>query len=190
MLADHFRDTWIAGAIAFFLIVNITGCAAPRSPWADLQHDTAHGFQDPLLDRLIGDWVLEGRIAGKDVVHDVTAEWVVGHQYLRFVELSREREDDGARAYEAIVLIGWDAQQDRYACLWLDSTGGSGLVNGLIGYAAPSDDRLVFRYDYEDFNFRTVFIFDRDLDRWRWEMDAVRGEELRPFARLTMTRVH
>ena len=47
-----------------------------------------------------------------------------GHQYLRFGELSREREDDGTRAYEAIVFIGWDAEHERYAWLWLDSTGG------------------------------------------------------------------
>jgi hypothetical protein len=153
-----------------------SGCASPRSPWADSQLDTTRGFQDPLLDRFVADWVLSGTMAGGDVVHDVTAEWVTGHQYLRFVELSREREDDGARAYEAIVIIGWDAKRERYACLWLDSTGGSGLVNGIIGYAARSDDRLAFRFDSDEFRFRTTFIYDRKRDAWDWTMDAVEGE--------------
>jgi hypothetical protein len=45
-------------------------------------------------------------MAGGFVGHDITAEWVTGHQYLRFVELSREREADGTRAYETIVFIG------------------------------------------------------------------------------------
>ncbi len=49
------------------------GCAAPPSPWGELQHDTTRGFQDPLLDRLAGTWVLEGMIAGGDVVHDVVS---------------------------------------------------------------------------------------------------------------------
>lgn len=164
------------------------GCASRQSPWAELQLDTTRGFQDPLLDRFVGSWVLEGTMAGGEVVHDITAEWVTGHQYLRFVELSREREDDGARAYEAIVFIGWDAEHERYACLWLDSTGGSGLVNGIIGYAPPAADRLAFRFEADDFNFRTTFIYDQQRDAWDWRMDAVEGEELRPFARVTMTR--
>jgi hypothetical protein len=166
-----------------------SGCAAPPSRWADSQHDTARGFQDPLLDRLAGTWVLEGMMAGGDVVHDVTAEWVTGHQYLRFVELSREREDDGTRAYEAIVFIGWDAEHERYACLWLDSTGGGGLVNGIIGYAAPDGDRLAFLFDFGDgSHFHTTFIYDPERDRWEWRMDSESDGSLQPFTRATMTR--
>jgi hypothetical protein len=179
------RSIW-AGVL---LLVSLAGCASPESsPWAELQLDTTRGFQDPLLDRLVGDWVLKGTMAGGEVVHDVSAEWVTGHQYLRFVELSREREDDGTRAYEAIVFIGWDAKREGYACLWLDSTGGSGLVNGIIGFAAPSDDRLAFHFDSDEFHFRTTFIYDPQRDAWDWIMDAVEGEALRPFARVTMTR--
>ena len=166
-----------------------SGCAAPPSPWADAQHDTAHGFQDPLLDRLAGTWVLEGMMAGGDVVHDVVAEWVTGHQYLRFVELSREREADGTRAYEAIVFIGSDAEQGGYACLWLDSTGGSGLVNGIIGYAPTGGDRLAFLFDFGDeSHFHTTFIYDRVRDVWELRMDSERDGGLQPFARATMTR--
>ena len=37
---------------------------------------------DPWLSRLVGHWVLEGRIAGKDTTHDVDAEWVLNHLYV------------------------------------------------------------------------------------------------------------
>lgn len=169
----------------------LSGCAAPPSPWADAQYDSARGFQDPLLDRFAGDWVLAGLMAGGDVVHDVTAEWVTGHQYLRIVELSRELEDDGTRAYEAIVIIGWDAGNERYACLWLDSTGSSGLVNGIIGYAVSEGDRLAFLFDMGDeTRFHTTFLYDRERDVWEWRMDSERDGGLRPFTRATMTRRH
>lgn len=168
-----------------------SGCAAPPSPWADAQHDAIHGFQDPLLDSFVGDWVLEGLMAGGDVVHDVTAEWVTGHQYLRFVELSRELEEDGTRAYEAIVIIGWDAENERYACLWLDSTGGGGLVNGIIGYAVSDGDRLAFLFEMGDeTRFHTTFLYDRERDAWEWRMDSERDGGLRPFTRATMKRRH
>lgn len=45
---------------------------------------------DPWLSRLVGHWVLEGRIAGKDTTHDVDAEWVLNHLYVRLHEVSRE----------------------------------------------------------------------------------------------------
>jgi len=183
---EHLRTAVLCvGLVAVF-----GACSAPASPWAQAQHDTTHGFQDPLLDRFTGTWVLEGVMAGGDVVHDVTAEWITGHQYLRFVELSREREDDGARAYEAIVIIGWDAEQGRYACLWLDSTGGSGLVNGIIGYAVRDGDRLAFLFEWPDdgTRFHTTFIYHRERDAWEWRMDSERDGSSRAFARATMTR--
>ncbi|MCB9845197.1 MAG: hypothetical protein H6811_04330 [Phycisphaeraceae bacterium] len=174
------------------LLSAVIACTRSRglaSPWADAQHDSVHGFQDALLDRFVGDWILRGTMAGGEVVHDITAEWVAGHQYLRFVELSREREDDGARAYEAIVLIGWDAEHCRYACLWLDSTGGSGLVNGIIGYAAPDAARLAFLFDFGGgTTFHTTFSYDPETDGWQWAMDSERDGSMRPFARAMMTR--
>ena len=37
------------------------------------------GFQDPLLDHFVGEWVLQGMIAGGEKTHDIVAEWVLGH---------------------------------------------------------------------------------------------------------------
>ncbi len=49
-------------------------------------------FQDSLLDHMIGKWVLQGTIAGKETTHDVIAEWVLSHQYLQLHETSREKK--------------------------------------------------------------------------------------------------
>jgi len=51
------------------------------------------GFQDELLDKFTGRWVLTGTIAGDDVVHSIDARWVLGHQYLQF----DERTEKGPR---------------------------------------------------------------------------------------------
>ena len=39
------------------------------------------GFQDALLDKFVGSWVLSGTIDGKQTTHDVEAAWVLDHQY-------------------------------------------------------------------------------------------------------------
>jgi len=46
-------------------------------------------LRDSLLDRLVGRWVLRGTIQGAATTHDVTADWVLGHQYVRIQEASR-----------------------------------------------------------------------------------------------------
>ena len=148
-----------------------------------------HGFQDALLDRMAGHWVLEGTIGDDESVHDVVAEWVLDHQYLRFHEVARETEPDGTPLYEAIVFIGWDQPSSRYACLWLDSTGGSGLDAQGIGHAKPSGDALPFVFDTGDSGvIHTTFSYRRDTDTWQWHVDIERDGERTPFARVRLSR--
>ena len=97
-------------------------------------------FTDVLLDRMTGKWVLQGSIAGSETTHDVEVAWVLGHQYVRLAEVSREKNSSGRPAYEAIVFIGWDKPSNTYACLWLDSSGGGGLSAQAIGHAQRRGD--------------------------------------------------
>jgi hypothetical protein len=55
---------------------------------------------DHWLSRLVGHWVLAGRIAGKETTHDVDGEWVLNHLYVRIHEVSREKDPKGQPAYE------------------------------------------------------------------------------------------
>jgi hypothetical protein len=147
-------------------------------------------LQDPLLDHLVGTWVLQGTIAGQETTHDVVAEWVLGHQYVRLHEVSRERDATGRPAYEAIVFVGWDSTSRRYPCLWLDSTGGGGLSAQAIGHAPRGADTLAFRFEAGAGGaFHTTFAYSRDTDSWRWTMDGEDHGKLQPFARVKLTRV-
>jgi hypothetical protein len=142
------------------------------------------GFQDELLDRFTGNWVLSGEIAGDDVIHHVDARWVLGHQYFQFLETTEK----GVIAYEATVFIGWDEPTGRYVCKWLDSTGGSGLANGILGYAEKSEDKFAFVFGDDAGRFHTTFSYDRANDAWSWTMDSEKDGQFKVFARLTMRR--
>jgi len=146
-------------------------------------------LDDELLERLIGDWVIEGSMAGGEVVHDVSFSWMLEHLYVRMQERSREREADGRRVYEAEVLIGRDEETGGYAAMWLDTTGGGGLRGDGIGHAPLTKDSLPFVFHFPDGTpFYTTFIYDRNLDEWRWEMDGMGKDGRTPFARVTLRR--
>jgi len=145
-------------------------------------------FADELLDRFVGEWVMQGMIAGGEVTHDLKADWVLGHQYLRFDEVSRETLESGAPVYEATVFIGWDKPSGRYVCLWLDLTGGGGLANDVFGYAEPAEDNLAFVWGESDETWHTTFFYERETDTWRWTMDGEKDGERTAFARVTLVR--
>jgi hypothetical protein len=147
------------------------------------------GFQDPLLDKFVGSWVLSGTIDGQQTTHDVDASWVLDHQYLRFHEVSREKDAGGKPAYEAIVFIGRDAASGGYACLWLDSTGGGGLSAQAIGHARREGEQMAFLFRGGDGSlFHTTFRYDRAKGTWQWLMDGESKGKLQPFARVTLKR--
>jgi hypothetical protein len=146
-------------------------------------------LQDPQLDHMVGRWVLQGTIAGSETTHDIIVEWVLGHQYIRLNEVSREKNAQGQPAYQAIVFIGWDQESSRYACLWLDSTGGGGLSAQAIGYAKPDGDSLAFVFKGKDGSiFHTTFVYNKGSDTWQWLMDGEESGKLVPFARVKLTK--
>jgi hypothetical protein len=113
-------------------------------------------LNDPLLDKLTGDWNVErrfgnGRVA-KNVVH---GEWVLQHQ---FVEL-HYRDLDAPPHYEALVLIGYDSVAKRYVCHWADVYGGSYSADGF----APRDEKsneMEFKFEFHDGQLTNRFAFD------------------------------
>jgi hypothetical protein len=146
-------------------------------------------FQDSLLDRMVGHWILKGTIAGRETTHDVDVEWVLAHQYIQLHEISREKDSNGVVAYEAIVYIGWNRLLKQYACLWLDVTSGDGLSNGIVGEAKQDKDRIAFLFKVGDRSlFHTTFLRDRNADTWQWLMDGEENGKLRPFARVKLQR--
>jgi hypothetical protein len=144
-------------------------------------------FNDPLLDRMVGNWILEGTIEGKPTTHEVAVEWVLSHQYLRLHEVSREKDAKGLAAYEAIIFLGWDERSKEYACLWLDNTGGGGLAGQAIGHAKRSGNEMAFLFKGGNGSlFHTTFVYDKGTNTWQWGMDGEEGGKLQPFARLKL----
>ncbi|HEV7683808.1 MAG TPA: hypothetical protein VGO68_16890 [Pyrinomonadaceae bacterium] len=167
------------------VILAVVVCSVTRPVSAQ-----APAYADPLLDRLIGTWVLRGQIAHKETTHDVVAEWVLGHEYVRIHEVAREKDGKGNAAYEAIVFIGSGKPSHDYACLWLDSTGGGGLVPEGIGHAMRAGEEIpiVFLDGHGEISFKNTFAYDKSTDSWAWIMDNVVGGKAIPFARVKLTR--
>ena len=49
-------------------------------------------WRDDLAEHMIGTWKLNGQIMGRDTHHEVQAEWVLNHQFVRI----HEKTDSGA----------------------------------------------------------------------------------------------
>lgn len=144
---------------------------------------------DSVFQHLVGTWVLQGTIAGQATTHDVTYEWMLGQEYVRMHEVSRERNADGTPAYEAVVLFGRDPQTGEYACLWLDNTGATAFDPAGVGRGRVAGDSLpfVFRYSATT-GFHNTLVYRGATDSWEWHLDNDSAGVRRPFARVTLTR--
>jgi hypothetical protein len=140
----------------------------------------------PLLDHLIGKWVLQGTIAGQNTTHEVTAEWVLEHHYLLIQEVSRQLDGKGEPQYQATIYIGWNEATKEYACVWLDLYGG--LTSASIGVASPKENELLFLFKNEkgEVDFKNDFVFDSKANTWDWRMDNVENGVAKPFGRVKL----
>jgi hypothetical protein len=145
--------------------------------------------QDSLLTLLTGKWVLKGTIAGQQTTHDIQCDWVLGHQYIQFSEVSREKDNNGNPSYEAKVFITWNKTSKLFDCLWLDNTGNEGLKDGAVGHSAYLSNRLEFIFSIADgSHFFTTFNYDKSTGQWQLLMDGEAKGRKEPFARLSMER--
>jgi hypothetical protein len=74
-------------------------------------------FHDDLLEHLQGRWKLNGTVMGQSREMELTAEWVLNHQFL----LLREKDTStisGHPLYDADIYIGYDNTSDRYVVHW------------------------------------------------------------------------
>lgn len=142
-----------------------------------------------LLNHLAGEWVLTGTIGGKPTTHDVEARWVLRREYLQIHEVSREKDAKGAPAYEAIVLVSWDAKASQYACLWMDSTAGGALTSPVTCRATPVGDSIPFLFMLSPTErLHTTFAYGKATDTWRWTIDDEANGKTERFADVKLAR--
>jgi len=142
----------------------------------------------PLLDHLAGKWLIKGTVGKNATQHDLDAEWVLEHHYLRFHEVSHEKNDKGEPQYEATVFIGWNEKSKQYACVWLDVYGGLAVES--IGVATPKENELafVFKDEHGETNFTNTFVYNPKTNTWDDRLDNVIKGEAKPFARFSLTK--
>lgn len=145
-------------------------------------------LDSPLLDHLVGKWVLTGDTQGTPTIHDVEAEWVLGHHYLRIHEISRVKNAKREPDYEADVYVAWNESSKQYACAWLDVFGGLSIQS--IGVGIPLENKIPFIFHDPKgvLNFENDFIYDPKTDTWQWVLDGVTNGVHKPFARYQLKR--
>jgi hypothetical protein len=143
----------------------------------------------PLLDHLAGKWLMQGTLGKQSATHELHAEWVLQHHYLRFQEVSREKNEKGEPQYEATVFVGWNEKTKQYACVWLDVYGGATAES--IGFAKPKENELAFIFtdEHGETSFSNIFIYDPKTDTWEDRLDNIVKGEAKPFARFKLTKL-
>lgn len=149
------------------------------SPLHAQESKRGKGLNDPLLDKLVGDWDVKRTFDnGRAAKNNVHGEWVLHHQ---FVEL--HYRDTAARpAYEAIVLIGYDDIGKRYICHWADNFGGAYSGDGF----APRDEgsnSLNFKFATHNGQIENRFDFDPKSAAWTSTIRQTENGDWKLFCR-------
>jgi len=145
-------------------------------------------INSPVLDHLAGKWLLQGTVGKQSVTHDFDAEWVLQHHYLRFREVSRDKNDKGEPQYEATVFVAWNEKTRQYSCVWLDVYGGA--TSESIGVATPKENELAFVFtdEHGETSLTNTYIYDPKTKTWENRIDNIVKGEAKPFARFKLTK--
>lgn len=123
---------------------------------------------DPFLDNLVGSWSISRQIRGTVVENSLDVQWALNHQ---FVQLHMQGKGTPP-AYEAIVLIGYDARASRYVAHWCDDYGGQFSA---VGYGKRSGDSIEFTFSYPDGPFHNTFTWDPSARGWTFVLESENG---------------
>ena len=120
-------------------------------------------FKDDFIQNLVGDWKLTRKIRGTEVQNTLKAEWVLNHQFLQL----HMKDVAEPPAYEALVLIGYSYDDQKYIAHWCDTYGGKFSA---IGYGKRSGDSIEFEFQYPDGPFYNTFTWDPKAKSWTFKM--------------------
>lgn len=133
-----------------------------------LRAQSPGGWHDELVDRMAGKWTMTGPVMGGTAHHDVDAEWVLDHQFLRITEKTAESAAASERRYEAIWFLGYDSTSERYVLHLVDVYGGR--FSETLGYGVRDGNAIRFVFEYPDGPFHTTFQWSPETNSWQWLM--------------------
>lgn len=117
-------------------------------------------FEDELLDHMTGDWKLSRRIRQQLVENEVHVEWILNHQFLQI----HMKDVQTPPTYEALVLIGYEHEHQRYVIYWLDTFGGRFSEKG---YGTRQGQSIRFVFQYPDGLLHNTFTWHAADQTWR-----------------------
>jgi hypothetical protein len=148
----------------------------------------AREWNDPLVDRMAGTWKLEGQVMGHEAHHEVRAEWVLNHQFLRIHEKTAASVPNTEHAYEAFWFLGYDPFSERYVLHLMDVFGGR--FSETLGYGTRDGNQIRFVFEYGDGPFHTTYRWNPENDTWQWLMEQKdKNGKWAPFSDLKLTKV-
>jgi len=144
-------------------------------------------WRDNLVDRMAGTWKLEGQVMGRQAHHEVRADWVLNHQFLRLQETTTAGAPSTEQPYEAVWFLGYDSVSERYVLHLMDAFGAR--YSETLGYGIRDGNQIRFTFEYPDGPFHTTFRWIPEKDMWEWLMEQKdKNGKWAPFADLMLTR--
>jgi hypothetical protein len=144
-------------------------------------------WRDDLVDHLAGSWKLEGSVMGSNAHHDVQADWVLNHQFLRIEEKTASKAPATERTYDAVWYLGYDSISDRYVLHLMDTFGAR--YSETLGYGIRDGNQIRFVFEYPDGPFHNTYSWNAQENSWQWSMEQKNKEgKWVPFADLKLTR--
>jgi hypothetical protein len=145
-------------------------------------------WRDDLVDHMTGTWKVEGQVMGSAAHHEVQAEWVLNHQFLRIHEKTDAGAPSSEHRYEATWFLGYDPVSDRYVLHLLDVFGAR--FSETLGYGARNGNAIRFIFEYPDGPFHTTYRWSPEKDTWQWLLEQKdKDGKWTNFADLKLTRL-
>jgi hypothetical protein len=164
-------------ALAVFVLLQ-SPLAAQNSP----------EWTDDLVEHMAGSWKITGQVLGHEAHHEVRAEWVLNHQFLRIHEKTAADAPKSEQPYEAIWFLGYDSVGERYVLHLMDIFGGR--FSETLGYGIRDSNQIRFVFEYPDGPFHTTFRWNPETGTWNWLMKQKdKTGKWTPFSELKLTRV-
>jgi len=156
--------------------------------WVDPAHAQAPAeWHDDLIDHMAGAWTLTGQVMGHDAHHDLQAEWVLNHQFLRIHEKTAASAPSSERRYEAIWFLGYDPVSEGYVLHLMDVFGTR--YSETLGYGTRDGNSIRFVFEYPDGPFHNTYRWSPESGAWQWLLEQKdKDGKWTQFADLKLTR--
>ena len=122
------------------------------------------------LKALDGNWVMAGDVMGKPVTYRMAAGPTLQGAFTEI----HMNDVQAPSAYEARVLIGYDAESNTVITHWLDSFGAKYSIPH--GTGSITDHSIQFTIPYEGGSFRDTFTYTPETDTWLFVLEAAQPD--------------